>query len=527
MSVVSGSGVPVAIDGLTIGAGGRVLLDGAAARFEPGKVTLLIGPSGAGKSLLLRAIAGLLGDLGPGIDVAGSIRVGDREALGRGPGREVGVVFQSFALFDELSAAGNVAFAAAHRRRGGGSDPTGLLDELGVPKDVPVARLSGGQQQRLAIARTLAADPDVVLYDEPTSGLDPASAERVAQRIRSTQDAHPKTAIVVTHDYQSLAWIADRVYVLDVEARALREIDPADWPRLHEQVAPPSPAGVAHAAPAQRASNLLHRVGDLLEALSRGVEAAVAAPFRILPLWRSPRWGLRYLGHYLRLVTGPSALGYLAVAGLILGFVATWFTFRYMPYAEYTEPLVAEEVLGAVGYALYRILIPLVGTILIAARCGAAVAADVGSKVYGRQLDALRALGASPATYLGTNVLWSFLLGSPLLIGVSFVAARFASLVAFTVRDPVDGPWFWDQHFDTQLLDPSSGLYLGSGWLLAKVLVCAFGTARIAWHRAAQRKDSAASVGVGVTSTILWSTLWVLAVHLTFAFFEFEQVGGS
>src|SRR5690606_13355572 len=149
---------------------------------------------------------------------------------------------------------------------------------------------------------------------------------------------------------------------------------------------------------------------------TRAAEAALTLPLRLFPWWRSQRWGLWFLAHYLRLVAGPSAWTYLAVTGLIVGFVATHFTFAYLPYARYTEPLITEEVLGAIGYAQFRVLIPLIATILVAARCGAAVASDVANKTYGRQMDALRSLGASPRRYVLTNVLWSFLIGTPVLV---------------------------------------------------------------------------------------------------------------
>ena len=100
----------------------------------------------------------------------------------------------------------------------------------------PRLRLSGGEQQRLAIARTLAYDPAVILYDEPTSGLDRATAERVARLIRSTQDHHPKTSIVVTHDFETLAPIADHVYLLDSSKKELREIPPEQWKDLGEMM---------------------------------------------------------------------------------------------------------------------------------------------------------------------------------------------------------------------------------------------------------------------------------------------------
>ena len=102
---------------------------------------------------------------------------------------------------------------------------------------------------------------------------------------------------------------------------------------------------------------------------------------------------------------------YVSIAGLVMGFVATYFTFRFLPYRPITEPLVLENVLDALGFSLYRILVPVLTTILVAARCGAAVTSDVGGKVHGQQIDALRTLGIKPARYLLTPILYAFLVG--------------------------------------------------------------------------------------------------------------------
>jgi ABC-type transporter Mla maintaining outer membrane lipid asymmetry permease subunit MlaE len=399
--------------------------------------------------------------------------------------------------------------------------PEALLEELGVPRGVRTANLSGGQKQRLAIARTLAFDPAVILYDEPTSGLDAATAAQVAQLIRSTHAAHPQTSIIVTHDYEALAPIADRIYFLDPAQRTLIEVPRTDWPRLAEMLKPAQAMAPSEAAQPAR-SRLSAALRSFLIGTSRQVEQIALLPLRLTPVWKSIPWGLRTAAHYLRLVAGPSAWLYVAIAGAIAGFVSTYFTFRFLPYRSYTEPLLIENLLHALGFLLFRVLVPVLATVLIAARCGAAVASDVGGKVYGQQLDALRSFGAEPKRYLLTGILYAFLLGTPLLVGVSFLAARLTSLAVFTGTHPELGPFFWESHFHRDLIVPGQTLYAGTLWLLAKTLCCAAGMAWIAYDRGRQPKHSPSDVSHGITSQILWSTLYVLVVHFAFAFYEFD-----
>jgi ABC-type transporter Mla maintaining outer membrane lipid asymmetry ATPase subunit MlaF/ABC-type transporter Mla maintaining outer membrane lipid asymmetry permease subunit MlaE len=528
------SGVAVEIRELTLIAGRRLLLDAAAARFEPGAITLVMGPSGAGKSLLLRVLAGLVQPANSAIRVYGRLLLDGRELPFSGEGfGQVGVVFQNFALLDELSPADNVHFASAHRRAastGRGAARVRdlrMLAELGVPLDVRTAHLSGGQRQRLAIARALAYDPQVILYDEPTSGLDPATAAEVARLIHASHAAHGKTSIIVTHDDRSLVPIADHVYLLDPTSHQLEPLARESWSRVEERFHPlagdepaeaPS-AGRRWCAPLRAAAR---RMGDFLVGMSRFAEQAVCFPLRLVPRWRSWPWGLRFLLHYMRLVADPSAWLYIAVAGGIAGYVATYFTFRFLPFRSYTEPLVIEDLLRALGFAIYRVFVPVLATLLIAARCGAAVASDVGGKVYGQQTDAMRTFGAHPSRYLATGIHLAFLLGTLVLAAIGFFTARLASLAVFSTTHADFGPFFWDFHFHQELRVPGEWLYRGTGWLAAKLLVCAAGIAVITYDLGSRPKHSTTDVSRGITSTVLWTTLYVLLVHLGFALFEFD-----
>lgn len=510
----------VEIRDLTLRVRGRPLLEDASLHVERGEVVLLVGLSGSGKSLTLRLLLGLLDARDPAFDISGDVELFGEPARVAAR-RRAGIVFQDFGLFDELTAADNVRFGRDHctrdARAGARESVDALLEELGLDGDARVVTLSGGMKQRAAIARTLAYDPDVVFYDEPTSGLDPAMSTQVAQRIRSTNDQHGKTSFVVTHDLTALAGIADRIVLLDPRARKFREVAAAeiDGVLADLRTARPQPAG-----PGAHRSGIVSR---FFEATGAAVEAAARSVLAVVPRWPRPAWGLRYLVYYLRLATIGSALAYVAVCGFILGLIVTWFTFSFLPFKQYTEPLLIDRVLGAIGFALYRIMVPGMVAMLVAARSGAAVAADIGNRVYSRQTDALRSLGVAPDRYLLTNVVLAHLIGMPILIAVNFLAARWGSLLVFAAVHGDHSPFFWQAEFD-RFLDGGGRVWDGTGWLLGKSLVSAVGVAAIAYHLGARPKGSGREIAAAVTQTIIWATVFVLLVQLAAALMEFEPI---
>ena len=160
-------GTAIQIQNFELRAGQKTLLREASAEFPAGKLSLVLGCSGVGKSLLMKILAGLISKDDAAIRFDGSIdflRDGSRSV-----DESVAVVFQSFALFDELSPKQNIEIAIDHSQNPASStlaieQATSLLNDLGVPTDRRTAVLSGGQQQRLAIARALGANSSVVLY---------------------------------------------------------------------------------------------------------------------------------------------------------------------------------------------------------------------------------------------------------------------------------------------------------------------------------------------------------------------------
>jgi ABC-type sulfate/molybdate transport systems ATPase subunit len=182
----------------------------------------LVGPSGSGKSTVLRAVAGLV--RATGRVVTGSTTWLDSERRVDLPPeqRSVGLVFQDYALFPHLTVAQNVAYGG-HARAAALIDAYGLTNLAGERP----ARLSGGERQRVALARALAREPAVLLLDEPLGALDAETRAHVRAELRAHLRASGLPTVVVTHDYEDAAALADRVGVL-VDGRVVQLGTPAE-----------------------------------------------------------------------------------------------------------------------------------------------------------------------------------------------------------------------------------------------------------------------------------------------------------
>lgn len=186
---------------------------------EPGEVLALVGPNGAGKSTAVRVLAGLL------TPERGTIKIGDRVLVGDGISlppyrRPVGVVFQDYLLFPHLTVLDNVAFGlraagmsrSAARNRAG--DWLARLDADDLAGLRP-QQLSGGQAQRVALARSLATEPELLLLDEPLAALDARTRLLVRGELRRHLEGFEGSTIVITHDPTDAAVLADRLVVIE------------------------------------------------------------------------------------------------------------------------------------------------------------------------------------------------------------------------------------------------------------------------------------------------------------------------
>ncbi len=218
---------PISIRGITKTFGVVDVLGGVSLEVAPGELVALLGPSGCGKTTLLRIIAGLE------VPDAGSVLVRDRVLTSATEHvaperRQVGMVFQDWALFPHLSVAKNVGYGLSRHadKVARVRDALAMVELEGLDDRLP-STLSGGQQQRVALARAIAPQPDVLLLDEPFSNLDTALRVQVRGELHRLLVDLGITTVFVTHDQEEAFVLGDRVAVMNA-GHILQVADPAE-----------------------------------------------------------------------------------------------------------------------------------------------------------------------------------------------------------------------------------------------------------------------------------------------------------
>lgn len=195
-------------------------LDQVSIEVKSGEFLSVLGPSGCGKTTLLRIISGLLAPDG------GKVYLDGKDITDAPPSqRSLGIVFQNYALFENMTVFDNVAYAAllkAKREKNVTASEVKarvneLLEDLGIAElsAKHPAALSGGQMQRVAIARTLILNPDIMLFDEPMSALDIATRLQLRKLIKDIQAKFGTTIIYITHDQEEAFAMSDRILVME------------------------------------------------------------------------------------------------------------------------------------------------------------------------------------------------------------------------------------------------------------------------------------------------------------------------
>ncbi|MFO1086112.1 MAG: ABC transporter ATP-binding protein [Reyranellaceae bacterium] len=203
------------VEDLTVRYGAALAVDGVTLAIEPGEVVALLGPSGCGKTTLLRVVAGFVRQ------AAGRVRV-DGTPIDHLPAnrRNVGIVFQNYALFPHMTVAENVAYGLRARGMTGTDIEARVARFLGIVqldgfRERLPRQLSGGQQQRVALARALAVEPSILLLDEPFAALDRNLRLDMQIEVKRLQRVLGLTTILVTHDQDEAMSVADRIAVMN------------------------------------------------------------------------------------------------------------------------------------------------------------------------------------------------------------------------------------------------------------------------------------------------------------------------
>ncbi len=486
---------------------GTTLLDDLNLEVRPGEVLLLTGPSGSGKSTLGRLLAGLL-PRGKSHRVSGRLHhEGTSFDLHRENPVAAGYVFQNGALFDDLSAADNLAFVQAHGKGSRADEQEdgreGLPPSLLPPMDLdrPVSTLSGGEAMRLAIARTLTRNHGVMVYDEPNSGLDPDASLKLVELVCTLAKNSGRPAIVIAHHLHDFLPHCDRIFFLS-----------------------PSTAHLMDVTERARTRGLL----DLYtaEAGQRPKSEPESGPHPEKPTATRPdkekpqglaHYTLHYVLHYFWLLfASPSALLYLLCGMLLLGVTSTWFLFQHFPYKEFLTPLFKDKVLEALGFVLFRAVIPASACFLVAARGSAMLANDLGHRVYTRQHAAMHNLGIPTRRYFVAIPLAAMLAAVWLGTAMGMVVTSFAGWQTWSFLFPHESMETWRLYYLRRFLSMEGAL-----WVSLKITLSGLGMGTATILCGLREKRSVLDVHRHSAQAIIASILVTLLVQTVIAIMEF------
>ncbi|MFN0060043.1 MAG: ATP-binding cassette domain-containing protein [Planctomycetota bacterium] len=504
--------------------GVRLILERVTLQVAAGQLLLLVGPSGGGKSSLLAALAGLDDAGAPRLCEQGRMRVLGHEVRGGLPralrGR-IGAVFQDGALIDELSPSENVALAVRENPLPKSAQPTEtvaartarLLERCGLPRPPTlVAALSGGQRKRVALARSLATEPELLVLDEPTAGLDPRAAAEIAQLIRASHEsrvaqgshAASRTTLVITHDLAAFRPVADGALVIDPQRRQLEVRSLAELDAMQSTTENLSPTTTHTAiAPLSHATRCA-QVGARLLAATAALPTTAFAAVRYLAPYHLGMCGRSFSD--LALTPAP----FVAIAALTAGALATSFSIDNNPL----EGAFRREVLVGTGKVLLSVALPLLACVLFAARTAAGQTARLAGLRRARVFEALPLFGVAPESFLLTPLFLSSMLAAVVHTAVALIAGSIAAMAMAQEKLGISS-YAWAV---------SSYLYVDGvdfRWAALKALLSGAATAIISYTLARAPKDSQLDVASATDDALVFSILTVLVIHGSLALVQF------
>lgn len=493
-----------------------------------GEVVVILGGSGAGKSTLARVLFE-----GKDLREQGFVFTQDSVSTSEA----LGLVPQRGAPFDHLDVAGNIELALRQDSKTAATPYAVLswLKAVDLPKEMatpgwPVARLSGGQAQRLAVARTLASGRTVLFLDEPSVGLDPVGVVGLAQLVRQQSEAKKISFLVVTHDLQFAAHVADRILFLDPETRTLIPVLEGQWQgHISDPDSPSAPAARAAlekevfrllqqpkgtANGGRTAPNKVRAFGNWLKPIFGGitVPAAVATALPIT-FTRYSSDALKVLRRVLK-NTVLRPLPFYAVVSVLLGYTVLYVIGRTMPAG-----LRAAKAVELIGGSYILALTPPICAFLFVATSGNVVNAWLGSMGLTKQIAALEALGIRRERYLWVPGYFGLVLAF-LVIAAAFAGGMLLGGAWQSWQIGISNPWpllvgdLWDPEPAREVLRTRAA------WLVG---IYSFGIAADVVYRGSARKSEADDVTRGMTGSVVACTLWVVSLELITALLIFAR----
>ena len=493
----------LSISGLTIETPDHeYLLKDTSIELFPGEVVVLSGPSGCGKSTLFEVLAGIMPNGKNGWRIAGQLTSqGASTNLALNNVACGSLVFQDYALFDEFSYFENMAIAAHHS---GTSDKDVIaLAKALLPENMNLNASahqgSGGQQQRIAIARTLLSNRPILLLDEPNSGLDVTASRNVAQLVHKIARTTGRPAIIIAHHFHDFVDVADRIILLDPKAKALRTLDP-EADALEREL----------------------EVFSEIETISEIPTLALSASGTCSTAAMKVMWLAKYFRHYLWVLCfSPSMILYMSLGGVLVGFVSTWFTFKYLPFAEYLTPLLHDDTLAGIGIIQYRILLPLIVSLLLAARNGAIIAADLGYRVNRKQIIAMQNLNIPHRIYIQFTIMVTLVFSSLLVTVMSMGISAWVSMETWSALFPDSSRHVFRESYFFSLTAGDGIVPNGTGWVLAKVMGSAAAIGLASMVFGLSEKNSVVDINRGIAQAIVISVSLLLVIHTIVSIIEF------
>jgi|GEM_PF-99201 len=483
----------IRIEDLHVRGGDHAIVLDADLDFEPGEVTLIVGPSGAGKTSLLEALAGT--GSWNGLDV--SCRRLDTEGEpAASSGRHAlhgSIVFQNAALYDELTVSQNLGLVASGKPT---IDPRSRaeVDKLmnGIAPDKLPNLMSGGQRQRVAIAQSLYAGDTLILMDEPNAGLDMVRTDTLIETIRRITETGRHVVISAHHPAPFLP-LCSRVLFLDGEG-GLTPIEAADI------------AGIQ----ARFADNRINANGGPAPAPAFSVSgknrAYWFAEFLMRELWS--------------LMFAPSNLLYIGTACALLAFTTAYVAVASYPFPGLLLDLTIEQLVASLGDAYYRFTVPLIVSILVAARSSALVTTDLAMKSMTGATPALRQFGVPIDFYRGGCVVLALSLSTLLLYGVGIVAAFYAIALAIGVVTH-EKIAFLQAVVVSDIVGGTDQLEAWQ-WILLKTLASGAVVGLISLSVGNRRLTSGRDITAAASLAVLLSVLAVIALHAAIIFLELK-----